>query len=218
MLVPTSPKIYHILHVDKLNSIANDGFLWCDIKISSQSFSGTMIGMEKIKQRRRNKTLASYSDLHVGDCVPFYFCPRSVMLYLISCQNHPELSYQDGQSEIIHLEADLYDSIKWASRHNKRWVFTLSNAGSVFFEDRCDLEQLHEINWSAVASKQWGGSHVAPETKEHKQAEFLIEFSYPWHLIERIGVKNNQIAQKISDDLFDNQYCPKIEVIKDWYY
>jgi hypothetical protein len=44
---------------------------------------GTTIGMDSIKQRRLTKSLNSHPDLRVGDCVPFYFCPRSVMLYNI---------------------------------------------------------------------------------------------------------------------------------------
>lgn len=82
-LVPLQPKIYHITHVDRLPSIVADGFLWCDAEVNRRASAGTTIGMSRIKQRRLNKLLSSYHDLHVGDCVPFYFCPRSVMLYLI---------------------------------------------------------------------------------------------------------------------------------------
>ena len=52
--------------------------------------------------------------LNVGDCVPFYFCPRSVMLYLIHRANHPELDYRGGQGPIVHLEADLHEAANWA--------------------------------------------------------------------------------------------------------
>ncbi len=45
---------------------------------------GTTIGMSSIKRRRSiERTLNSHPDLHVGDCVPFYFRPRSVMLFLL---------------------------------------------------------------------------------------------------------------------------------------
>ena len=67
--------------------------------------------MNNIKRRRLTKALNSYPDLHVGDCVPFYFCPRSVMLYVIHMTNHPELTFRGGQDEIVHLEADLRETI-----------------------------------------------------------------------------------------------------------
>lgn len=108
--IPDKPKIYHILHVDKLVSVLNDQFLWSDSEmVNCSSNKGTVIGMNKIKQRRLNELkLTCYPDLTVGSCVPFYFCPRSIMLYIIHKANHPELSYKGGQEPIIHLEADLY--------------------------------------------------------------------------------------------------------------
>ena len=80
MTVPAQPKIYHIVHVDRLPSIISDGNLWCDAQIAARATTGTTIGMGKIKQRRLTElTLTSHPGLHVGDCVPFYFCPRSIV-------------------------------------------------------------------------------------------------------------------------------------------
>lgn len=192
MTVPVQPKIYHIVHVDRLSSIIADGCLWCDAEIVRRAPPGTTIGMNGIKQRRLNElTLISHPDLHVGDCVPFYFCPRSIMLYLIYQGNHQELAYCGGQGLIVHLEADLHASAAWAHQQSqRRWAFTLSNAGSCFSEDCCDLEQLHEIDWSAMQATCW------QSCKEGKQAEFLMEYSFPWHLVERIGVHSRAVYQK----------------------
>ena len=85
-----NPKIYHIVHIDRLLSIANNGLL-CDSIVANQVNVGTTIGMNSIKERRLGLNLKSHQDLHVGDCVPFYFCPRSIMLYLIYQANHDEL-------------------------------------------------------------------------------------------------------------------------------
>src|SRR5512138_467265 len=173
MTIPERPKIYHIVHVDRLQSIIEDGYLWCDAAVVQRNAPGTVIGMNGIKSRRLNELrLTSHPDLHVGDCVPFYFCPRSIMLYLIHLANHPELEYRGGQGPIVHLEADLHASVLWADNHNQRWAFTLSNAGARYFEDRSDLRQLNEINWDAVQAKQWSGSGISPLVKEGKQAEF----------------------------------------------
>ena len=68
-----TPKIYHIVHVDRLTSISADGYLWCDAKIEQRAAPGTMIGMNSIKQRRLNTTLNSHPDLHVGDWVVSQF-------------------------------------------------------------------------------------------------------------------------------------------------
>ena len=49
---PARPKIYHIVHVDKLPSIVSDEYLWCDADISRRQPIGTTIGMGSIKERR----------------------------------------------------------------------------------------------------------------------------------------------------------------------
>ena len=213
MTLPARPKLYHIAHVDRLPSIVADACLWCDAEVSRRAPAGTMIGISSIKQRRLSElTLSSHPGLHVGDCVPFYFCARSVMLYLIYQGNHPELAYRGGQGPIIHFEADLGAVVDWADRQGRRWAFTLSNAGSRFFEDRCDLAQLGEIDWDAVQARDWR------QCKEGKQAEFLLEHSLPWHLVERIGVLSRPIFQQVSNVLPANGYRPAVEIVSDWYY
>jgi hypothetical protein len=212
VLVSARPKIYHIAHLDRLSSIMADGFLWCDAEIVKRAPAGTSIGMSGIKQRRLALTLDSHPGLHVGDCVPFYFCPRSVMLYLIHQGNHPELTYRGGQGPILHFEADLYAAIEWADRQTLRWAFTLSNAGSYFFEDRNDLADLEQIDWTAVRARDWRAH------KEGKQAEFLVEHRFPWGLIERIGVQSSNIYRQVINALSTHEHRPTVEIRSDWYY
>lgn len=128
-------KIYHIVHIDRLPSIIADGCLWCDAEIVRRSPSGTTIGMTAIKRRRLYElTLTSHPHLHVGDCVPFYFCPRSVMLYLIHQGNHPELDYRGGQGPIVHLEANLQEAVD-----------NLKEAVELYLEDENFPDLYHEV-------------------------------------------------------------------------
>lgn len=213
MTVPSQPKIYHIVHADRLPSIIAGGGLWCDAEIVHRAPPGTTIGMNGIKQRRLQLFLSSHSGLHVGDCVPFYFCPRSIMLYLIYQGNHSELDYRGGQGPIIHLKADLYNSVQWAIQNSKSWAFTLSNAGAYYFEDRSNLAQLNEIDWDAVQASNW------VDCKEGKQAEFLMEHNFPWHLVEHIGVYSQSVYSQVVNTLpVGGAHRPKIEIKTDWYY
>jgi len=66
MSIPANPKIYHIVHVDRLPSIIADGCLWSDAAMVGRPGVGTMIGMNSIKQRRMNElTLDSRPGLYV---------------------------------------------------------------------------------------------------------------------------------------------------------
>lgn len=139
------------------------------------------------------------------------------MLFLIHKRN-PELTYKGGQEPIIHLEADLHATIQWAQQNKQRWAFTLSNAGARYFEDRSDLSCLSEINWDAVRTHQWSGNGVSGAVKEGKQAEFLIERAFPWHLVERVGVHSQGIAPKVAAAMQGSGHRPRVEVKREWYY
>ena len=210
---PLQPKIYHIVHQDLLQAIIEDGYLWCHAEmVKRPGAAGTSIGMDNIKQRRRSLTLNSHSNLYVGECVPFYFCPRSTMLYVIHRANHPELSYRGGQGPIIHLEADLRQTVEWAERYGSRWAFTDRNAGSSYFNDWSDLAYLGNIDWNAVQAGDWRNC------KEGKQAEFLVERQFPWNLVLRIGVCSEEMYAHVARSLLASTHRPRVEVRRDWYY
>ena len=212
MFVPNRPKIYHIVHVDRLESIVSNGYLWSDAEARRRQVGGTMIGMDHIKERRLYELiLSSQPGLYVGQCVPFYFCPRSIMLYVIHVRN-PALTHQTGQGSIVHLEADLHRAVAWADAHGKRWAFTTSNAGAYIFDDYSDLAQLNRIDWDAVRARYWS------ECKDAKQAEFLMEHSFPWELVSCIGVRSVKIRDKVSGLVQSYCHRPPVQVRPNWYY
>ena len=210
--IPDPIKVYHVLHGDRLASVLREGGLFCDSIMSAGSFAGTQIGMSHIKERRRKAPLKCHPGLHVGECVPFYFCPRSVMLFLLFKGNHPEITYQGGQEPIVHLEADFLETVQWAIQQKLRWAFTLSNAGSRYFEVRCELNQLNEVDWAAVQSTNW------QQSRDAKQAEFLMEKEFPWHLVERIGVFSGEQRYAALQKIEGAKHRLLVEIRRDWYY
>ena len=139
--VPKQIKIYHIIHISKLPAILTEGYLLSDSAIRKRVAVGVTIGMREIKRRRLEELeLTSHPGLRIGECVPFYFCPRSIMLYMFHMQNHPDIEYRGGQEPILHLVSDLYRVVEWAEQNGARWAFTHSNAGSYFFEDYATLQ------------------------------------------------------------------------------
>ena len=134
------------------------------------------------------------------------------MLYVIHMANNPELSYTGGQGPIVHVEADLHQVVSWAEQNSLRWAFTTSNAGSSYFEDYADLSDLHRVNWSAVHARDWRSC------QSEKQAEFLVESSFPWELVARIGVRDLEVRTQTQAIVSESTYQPRVEVIPRWYY
>jgi len=106
--IPTNPKLYHITHIDNLPKIVDAGWLWSDRRRLSRGLACEIIGMPTIKKRRLDEIeVTCVPGTKVGDYVPFYLCPRSVMLFIFFKKNHLDLPYKGGQEPIIHLQADL---------------------------------------------------------------------------------------------------------------
>lgn len=214
MSVPAQPKLYHITHVDNLPAILAAGHLKSDAAMINQGGPASAIGMSNIKQRRLGLPVKCHPGDSVGAYVPFYFCPRSIMLFLIHCANHPELSYRGGQGPILHLEADLHEAVAWAAANGRRWAFSLSNAGAYYTEFRDRLEQLDEVDWEAVAANDFRDAPV----KEGKQAEFLVQDFFPWQLVRRIGVIDASVYGQVVRALSGAPHRPTVEVRREWYF
>ncbi|MBP5510497.1 MAG: DUF4433 domain-containing protein [Kiritimatiellae bacterium] len=206
------------MHLDRLASVVREGGLYCDSETIRRQLPGTRIGLGHIKERRLNVcTLQTAPQLHVGDCVPFYFCPRSVMLFLIFKRN-PDLAYRDGQEPIVHLVADMRAAIGWAQKQGCNWAFTNSNAGSEWFEDYNDMRSLEKLHWDIIESNQWNGWTDGQKTQAFKQAEFLVERFFPLSLVERIGVIDECRAEEVREMLTGIVPLEIIEIHRDWYY
>ncbi len=214
-LVPDSPKIYHITHCNNLPRIIASGALWSDAKRIELGAATEIVGLSGIKQRRLGElTVTCHPDTKVGHYVPFYFCPRSVMLYILHMGNHPELSYRGGQGPIVHLRADLHAVVSWAAGVGRRWAFSDCNAGARYARFFARLEDLDKVNWPAVEATDFRD----PSVKEGKQAEFLVHESFPWERVERIGVLDRQTETKVNAILGATQRRPPVAIERAWYY
>lgn len=208
------PKIYHITHTDNLAGIVADGEILSDVRMIARGNHQANIGMTRIKARRLTLPVTCHAGDYVGEYVPFNFCPRSVMLYVIAQANHPDLVYRGGQGPILHLEADLEETVAWAEAKGRRWAFTAANAGAVYTDFWASLDELDQLDWAAIHNSDFRSSDV----KEHKQAEFLMCDSFPWHLVRRAGVRLADIQAQVEATLADTPHHPPVEVRREWYF
>ena len=71
---------------------------------------------------------------------------------------------------------------------------------------------LGEIDWDVVNSDNW------KENRGQKQAEFLIEQSFPINLIEKIGVYSEEYAQQVKQLVSKYNLIIDVKVEPNWYY
>ena len=213
--MPKNPKIYHITHISNLDTILGDKVLWSDAKRLELGLDCEIVGMSEIKRRRLEELdVKCHSGTMVGEYVPFYFCPCSIMLYILHMGNHPGIDYREGQGPIIHLQADLKAAVKWATDNRIRWAFSDINAATYVAQFYDDLSQLNNvINWSAVEATDWRDAAI----QEYKQAEFLTYESFPLGLVEKIGACNRRIRDQVIKKL-GNRASPEVSIERNWYY
>lgn len=97
--IPTP--IYHFTHIDNLPSLLESGTFRCCRGMQNDGAGYRNIAYGDLQGRRsvRQVPVSPFGTLH--DYVPFYFSPRSPMLYTISQGNVAH--YQDGQSSLIYF-------------------------------------------------------------------------------------------------------------------
>lgn len=211
---PDRPKIFHITHLDNLQSIIESGALLPDAEMAHRGGSHMSVGIPGIKEARRLSPVKCFPETKIGEYVPFNFCPRSVMLYILHKGNLTELKYAGGQKPMVHLQADLYDIVDRCNRERRRWAFTPSNARAAYADFYNELKDLDQIDWKAINSTSFSDATI----KEHKQAEFLVHGAFPWEWIEEIGVFDVEISRPVNELLKGLPHRPRLGVKPNWYY
>jgi hypothetical protein len=177
--------LYHITHVNNLPGILADGGLWCDRERSARGTSVVGIAHQHIKDRRAKREVKTLEGRHVAaggtlaDYVPFYFAPRSPMLYTIHRGNVE--GYQGGQKDIVYLVT----SVEAVVAQGRPWCFTEGHAEIGYTQYFDDLARLDQIDWPLMRAQMWGGED---ERRRRRQAEFLLHHFFPLSCISCIGV------------------------------
>lgn len=203
-------RIFHITHVSNLNGIIDHGGLACDRQ--AQALGPICIGHQHIKARRMVRPVPCFPGGTLGDYVPFYFAPRSPMLYSICCGNVQ--GYVGGQTQVMHLVS----SAEAVQTAGLSYVFTEGHAEISFSKFFVKLTDLKKIDWKIMEAKYWRDTDADGDRKRRRQAEFLVHNFFPWNLIHYIGVYNNNVEREVNELLKGSTHKPKVGMERSWYY
>jgi len=187
--------IYHITPIDNLESIISEGRLLAYNVMLETGTNYTNIAYENIQDRRARIRVPCGAGGVLHDYVPFYFAPRSPMLYTINQGNVP--NYTQGQAALIHLVSDVED----IDARGLDFVFTDGHAVMQFTDFFDDLDYLGAIDWDVMESRYWSDTNEDNDRKRRRQAEFLVRNFFPWELITEIGVINYTIQSQVENIL-----------------
>ena len=155
-----------------------------------------------------NRPILKGPDGVLGDYVPFNFCPRSVMLYVIS-QGLVD-GYSEGQGRVIHLVS----SVEKVIETGQPYLFTDRHAEPPEAEYFEGLGDLSKLRWDIIESNNWGGDIRRPI----KQAEFLVHQSFPWTGVLEIGAMTKEAVEEVERIVSVAEHRPPAQLHRDWYY
>jgi hypothetical protein len=204
---PSRTHIYHITDVSNLPAILSSGYIFSDAQLQHAQGVPTVIGMPHIKARRLTElTIPCCGDRFVGEFVPFYYCPRSPMLYTINLGNTGRAP--GCQTSIVHLVSTASQGMALG----RPWAISDGNAGArhTSFSDQGDA--LDRLDWGTINNRNWQG-------KTHtKHSEFLVADYFPWSAIASIGCHSAATAAQVKKIIANQQHKPDVVVQPTWYY
>jgi len=220
---PDPTRIFHITAIDNLTSIATSGALLAKLQATAKGLVAANIAYEHIQGRRavRNVPIAPGGTLH--DYVPFYFAPRSPMLYTINRGNVPGCNYR--QDDIAHLVS----TAQIVCNGGHRIVFSDIHAALDYARFFDDLANLTEIEWTIFFETPlregyclyWQNRHTPAHHMrrlEIRQAEFLVHRQLPIAAISEIGVRTAEAADRVKQALAGSGWNPTVRVVPGWYF
>lgn len=207
---PEDRRLLHFTHVRHLPTIVGSGLL-ADTTVDR--LLTHEIGDREIKSMRRSLPVTRPPGGHPCDYVPFYFAPRSPMLYKIAIGGVQH--YQDGQDPLVYLVTTVGD----VCAAGLRWVFSDGNCGARLTRYHDDLGELDTaVDWPLQEAARWNSTADDPNRATRRAAEFLVHRAAPWRLVRMVVVRNAATAAIVMATIERAEHRPTVVVRPGWYY
>lgn len=214
--------VFHITHVENLELMLKSGCLVAKNTLPPEAHCS--IASEEVQDRRARIQVPVPPGGSLHDYVPFYFAPRSPMLY---CNHRGSIANAKPQGEIIYLVT----TAQKIAASGRPFVFYDRHAVVGYAQAYNRLEDLKEIDWRVFFEPPLDGDYARywqdrtdlqhphwMSRKEVRQAEFLVHQSLPLSCIRLIGTYNQRTKAAVEDLLKLHGSTCTVETRSDWYF
>jgi hypothetical protein len=207
---------FHFTHIDNLPSIVGAGGLVCD-GATRHELPKIEVGDPAIKDSRRRRVVPVGPGGTVADYVPFYFAPRSPMMYRIACDRRDAVPgrYQGGDHALVYLAVKVGIVVD----SGVAWAVTDGNAAATITRFSTDIDKIGQlIDWPLMAATMWNNTVDDQDRQRRRMAELLVHRELPLSLVHGLAVSSDQYARTARETLGDSSLADRIVVCPDWYY
>lgn len=208
--------VLHFTRIEHLSSIVTDGLL-ADSGAHEIGRLSVEVGNANIKARRSSRPVPVDPGGVVADYVPFYFAPRSPMMFAIHSGNVP--TYQEGCGRLIYLAS----TVERLSALELPIVLTDRNAVldyADFVSYAHDTTVLEEdfIDWNVMRARYWSNTPEEPERRERRMAECLVHRRVPWEAFTGVIAASDDVAEEAASTLNRLEVSTPTSVRGGWYF
>jgi ssDNA thymidine ADP-ribosyltransferase, DarT len=219
MTVPQPVRLFHITAMDNLPAICAAGALRC----KNTGLAYVNIAHQGAQGARAGKLVPNPPGGSVHDYVPFYFAPRSPMLYAIDRGNVAGCTQR--QADIVHFET----TVDLALADGANFVIYERNATLPYATPFTSLTGLDKVAWDVILETPRVGDyckyfHDVPsnpryaDRRERRMAEFLVRGGLSLSRVVRVGVMDQTCAVRARGVLAAAGVPLTVDVKPDWYF
>ncbi len=207
--VPKNTWLYRITHRENLPHILHYGI--CNKNHPDANPDFISIGNHGIITTRKDREVKIEGYGNVGEYVPFYFSPKSIMLYNILTGYGVD---RIKPEEIIFLITDIEGVI------NSKQLFFFSDgqANTRISRHYNDLKDLDKVDWNVVTSGDFKKSIADNDRTRRYQAEFLIHERVPINCTKAIVVYNESCATFVKKKLATTNLVIPVHIKRTFYF
>ncbi|MGW2623122.1 MULTISPECIES: type II toxin-antitoxin system toxin DNA ADP-ribosyl transferase DarT [Micromonospora] len=213
---PTPTRILHFTHIDNLPGIAKTGRLLADSAVGAQL--AVNVGAVEIKARRRERQVPCPPGGVVADYVPFYFAPRSPMMFRIACDHRDGKSgcYRGGDDPLIYLVS----SVERVHESGRGWAASDGNCAVGLTRFSAELTELDAlVDWPLLDAQVWKDVPDDMDRMRRRAAEFLVHREFPVDLLVGYAVRTKDRQEQVRQVFRDaGMIEPYVGVRPSWYY
>jgi hypothetical protein len=219
----TPLRIFHITAICNLASITKSKALYANAVLVQKEMTYGNIAYQGAQGRRATKLVEKPPGQTIHHYVPFYFAPRSPMLFTINNGNVPECPHR--QPDIVHFVT----TVEAANSNGLPFVFYDYNATLGIATCYNDLKDLNKIDWPLFHEnpcldgycKYWNSRRDNARyvlRQETRQAEFLIHRKFPLKLMSMVGAYNEAKADEVRQIFDQTGVKLRVEAKPEWYF
>lgn len=203
-------RIFRITHINNVPWILAHGLHCRSSHQHDPDF--VSIGSAELIGKRANHPVRCGPGGTLADYVPFYFTPKSIMLYNIST-GHGGIVRQANRDIVI-----LTSSIPALVALDLPFVFYDGHA--YMHESTCysSVDDLDKIDWPLLRSKNFSNDPEDPGKKSRYQAEALVYRSMPATALIGIACYNPEVANRVAQHVAEQGLEIPVKALPEWYF